>query len=530
VSATGIADIFSINRPHAPLSRGPDATDAKARGFAMSAIVLVVIVHVWIVSAGWFSFWPRYTSNYSLLADGFLHGQLSLRVEPSAKLLGLADPYDPKLNQSLRLHDMSLYQGRYYLYWGPVPAILEMPFLWLFHKPIGDQFVTFAFVFGLVLGSSRLLMEIRRQALPNAPPWTMAVGVMLVGLATPIPFLLSRAAVYEAAIAGGQCFLIWGMYWAISSSRNDVAPRRLFMAGACWGLAVGCRSSLVLAVMGLAGSVVCRLWIRACIFRLSRYSGGGLGWGLMPMCAQTASPHPNPPPEYREREKRETSGMVALVLPLAVTALLLAAYNHARFGRWSDFGPNYQLAGYNVRHGSAGLFSIGNILPNLYAYTLKPVAVLRSFPFVQATGGANSFPSWVHLPHSYLPTESVAGLVWCCPFLIFALVSIAIVLPRGEVRDSSKWIVGLLLSAAVFSGIPAIFLLAATMRYMADFVPSLMVLAIMGWWGVIPYRGVNPRLLLGLVLAGLSVGVGVLLAVIGNSEHFPTFHPGICPL
>jgi hypothetical protein len=36
-------------------------------------------------------------------------------------------------------------------------------------------------------------------------------------------------------------------------------------------------------------------------FPLSRYSGGGLGWGFRVATFRCQTPLPNPPPEYRER-------------------------------------------------------------------------------------------------------------------------------------------------------------------------------------------------------------------------------------
>ena len=51
---------------------------------------------------------------YNYLADAFLHGQLPLRLLPPTT------------------QDLSFYQGQYYLYWGPLPAIILMPFVALF--------------------------------------------------------------------------------------------------------------------------------------------------------------------------------------------------------------------------------------------------------------------------------------------------------------------------------------------------------------------------------------------------------------
>jgi len=61
--------------------------------------------------------------------------------------------------------------------------------------------------------------------------------------------------------------------------------------------------SLVCVAVGAA-----MLWWRSARrdgppFPLSRYSGGGLGWGPSPAVLKRKSPHPCPPPEYREREE-----------------------------------------------------------------------------------------------------------------------------------------------------------------------------------------------------------------------------------
>jgi hypothetical protein len=61
---------------------------------------------------------------YNLLSDGFLDGHLHLNVAPEPGLLTLPNPYDPAANQGLRVQDLSLYDGKYYLYWGPTPALL----------------------------------------------------------------------------------------------------------------------------------------------------------------------------------------------------------------------------------------------------------------------------------------------------------------------------------------------------------------------------------------------------------------------
>ena len=64
------------------------------------------------------------TAYFNHLADSFLHGQLHLRLLPSS------------------LHDLSFFDGRYYLYWPPMPAVVLMPFVAIFGVNFSDIFFT----------------------------------------------------------------------------------------------------------------------------------------------------------------------------------------------------------------------------------------------------------------------------------------------------------------------------------------------------------------------------------------------------
>src|SRR5579862_7499946 len=61
---------------------------------------------------------------YDLLGRAFANGQLRLPAEPAPALLALADPWSDRINRPYRLLDTVLYNGHYYLYHGPTPALL----------------------------------------------------------------------------------------------------------------------------------------------------------------------------------------------------------------------------------------------------------------------------------------------------------------------------------------------------------------------------------------------------------------------
>lgn len=77
---------------------------------------------------------------YNYLADAFVHGQLHVRLPPPST------------------HDLSLFEGRYYLYWPPLPAVLLMPFVAIF----GVQFSDVVFTLGIAalnVGLVALLLQ-----------------------------------------------------------------------------------------------------------------------------------------------------------------------------------------------------------------------------------------------------------------------------------------------------------------------------------------------------------------------------------
>jgi hypothetical protein len=69
-------------------------------------------------------FTQSYQPHYNYLADAFLHCQTWLRIIP---------PY---------IDDLSIFNGRFYLYWAPFPAIALMPFVAIFGVQLNDVLYT----------------------------------------------------------------------------------------------------------------------------------------------------------------------------------------------------------------------------------------------------------------------------------------------------------------------------------------------------------------------------------------------------
>lgn len=185
---------------------------------AALAFLAVIAIYVWYVSVGYWTIWPKTTYAYDLLASSFGHGQLALQDRPDPALLALPDPYDVAARGDIRfLWDASLYGGQYYLYFGPVPGLLLSVVKAVFPGQIPDQYLVFAFTCGLFVFSGLLVLSCWQRFFRQLPGWTLHLSLLMVGLVCPVVWILSRPAVYEAAIVGSQFFFIGGFYFSYTA-------------------------------------------------------------------------------------------------------------------------------------------------------------------------------------------------------------------------------------------------------------------------------------------------------------------------
>ncbi|MFM9081720.1 MAG: hypothetical protein ACKOTE_16605, partial [Opitutaceae bacterium] len=134
-----------------------------------------VLVAALCAAVGWFYVWTVRSSGdpwkfgleqrdyYNLLIDGWLDGQLHLKVEVPEALLKIKDPYDPTQRPpGLALHDASFFEGKYYLYFGAAPVVtLMLPFrLWSGNDlPLAGAVLSF--VYGGFLVAGALFLDVR---------------------------------------------------------------------------------------------------------------------------------------------------------------------------------------------------------------------------------------------------------------------------------------------------------------------------------------------------------------------------------
>jgi hypothetical protein len=210
-------------------------------------------------------------------------------------------------------------------------------------------------------------------------------------------------------------------------------------------------------------------------------------------------------------------------------AVALGWYNVVRFGSVLDFGLEYQLTEFNNHKYENELFSMLHIPANTYNYLFNPPERTKNnqFPYFKAVPGEDDQVLKTPPPDLYF-SERVTGLVYVFPFIVFAFLPV--VHATGQNQRESKLLNLIRIASGGTAFISMVFLLLyyyATMRYFADITPTLILLALIGFWS--GYQKVKSDGFVKLVysiVAVLLVSVSIilpnLLALLSSSriDHF----------
>jgi tetratricopeptide (TPR) repeat protein len=423
-------------------------------------------------------------SCYNLLVQGFRAGQLSLNKEVPVGLTQLADPYDPAANEVYRgppyfLHDLCYYKGHLYLYHGVTPAlILFWPYTvltgkYLSHRPAVTIFCVIGF-----LVSVGLLRAVWRRYFAEVSVGVVVACAVALGLATGVLAQLTQASFYQVArtCAYMLTMLALGGIWC-AVHEPERGWRWLAAASAAYGLAVGARPNLVFGAVVLLVPVA-RAW----------------------------------------RERRPVwAVLAAATVPITLVGLGLMLYNELRFDNPFEFGWRYQL---NVdRQITRQAFSSHFLWFNFRVYFLEPARWSARFPFVHE---APVPPS----PAGYTQVTKPFGVLANIPLTWLALAAPLAWRGRsGQTASVLRWFVA---ATALLFGTCAFTLglhCASSFDYEMDFLPSLLLLAVIGILGL--ERALTNRPVWRRAARcgwGVLLGFSVAFNLLATTEHCAEAH------
>jgi hypothetical protein len=419
-------------------SRSASATSSARLDFAFLALAALFtgVFYAWSVSPDPSDREVRHGSHryFAWQAEGWLSGRLDLPRTVPAGLLALSDPYDPQANRPFRmgglegLHDLSLYNGKLYLYWGPVPTLMAfLPWRALTGEMLQSAWASWAFAYGAWLAGALLLARATRKYFPNTRPLVLFASYLGLAVCSWAPVVLRRATVWETPIFAA-CFFGAVTWWLLAECHWAERPakwRWLAAASLTWGLAIGSRPIWILA----SAVLLVPLWLERS------------GW--------------------REREFRRLA--IAAALPVGLCVLGLLAHNVARFGNPLEFGQRWQLADDRVQN--VRLFAPSFIWLNLREYLFSVPRFVAYFPFVLP-------PPEPIPPPGHFGTELVYGLFVTLPWLFLAVLA-----PRGA--NTAGVIAPVVITGLSLVGVLATFA-GVTARYELEIALPLALLAALG--------------------------------------------------
>lgn len=317
---------------------------------------------------GWFN--KRKYTYWHLLAGEFLEGRLYLHNPPS------------------NTHDLTLYNGNWYVPSPPIPAVMMMPLAWLFGAENLNtmDFSVFFSAINAVLMFLILEKFIQRQWIRISIPGALLL-VLLFMFGTPHLWVGINGRFWFVS----QILTVTFLALAVLGALRSWSP---WILGALIGLAVGTRPNGLMTLPFLF-TITVQIW---------KESGEAINI------------------------KRMFAWAFRSAVPIGVAILGLLLYNYARFEDFFDFG-------YITIHGNPvivanaqtyGLFSPHYILYNLkvmflYAPEIHPGG---RWPLLPSGAGMSIFltsPALIYLFHRYENKTWIWG-AWAAVFLNFFLL------------------------------------------------------------------------------------------------------------
>ena len=426
---------------------------------------------------------------YPSLAEGFLHGQLSMYEKIPPKLAALGNPWEPEQRfkaDAWALWDASYLNGHYYLYFSAVPVVLlYIPFRLLARGYPGEGFAALFFATWAFIAS---VMFVRRALADRKTHLPMPFWIVFLGIGNLVPYVLVFARTYEVA---NLCGAAMNAMWANALLRFVQQPSRgrAFWMGLWLAMAIAARPNVGLLLVPTA---ITFLMI--------------------------------------EKPLRRRAVLVALI-PLAVIGVTLLAYNYARFHDPLEFGNKYQITVTSMF--DKKLCSLctprefARWVNNLGQYLFAPVGFWHQFPFA-ILYRAQMDPDTM-FPADFEPAAGMAPLIPLTMLGSFAALMFVLMRERTDTNTGAAMLV---MSGAwlVMMGLAACW--AVDGRYTMDFALLMSAAAVICI--EIAFERIAPLLrrpaistAIIVVLACWSMFFGLALGIDGKNGAFRKVNPRV---
>ena len=357
------------------------------------SLFLVFFYYFWDISNTTYDlhFKNYYPGFYNLLTDAIIAGQVHLLQKPPPELATLADPYDPEQNKPYRtFHDVSYYKGKFYIYWGIVPALtFFVPYKLVTGHHMPHGLAVFVFGFFASVFAALLLQYLRNKYFQQIPNWILFISILVIGSSNVVPHMLRRADVYETAISSALFFFTGAVYFLCTAfEKSTLNVKKLLLGSLFIGLAIGSRASFLLSLPLI-------LFLSLVILRRNNLN-----------------------------QAEKYKNIRAILIPCLIILMLLGVYNYVRFENPFNFGHKYQFMSMHPK--TIKYFDARCLPMNIYLYLFHWPEITPRFPFVFVQNTSKFFPVPVPPPIDFPPihygSQSI-GMFVAIPFLLAIFLS-----------------------------------------------------------------------------------------------------------
>lgn len=441
-----IAAFFVVFRPSSRIWRSCAASTSVRQRIctivyivAWSALLILIAYATRRVYYGFNSSHAHWedTEQYQRLADALIHGRtwLDLPVDPTLETM--SNPYSADDRYGLigtgshqYFWDHAYYEGHYYSYFGVIPALLTfIPYQlltgrWMPTWAAIGIFSALAIAFGTLL-----LRRLARDYFPSATLGSVWLAVIAFNIGTNLFVYAHSTSFYGVPMTCSIALVLMGLWFWQISKRSDGTVSVLWIAlgSLCMVLNLGSRPQFMIACFLAFPMFWDQIAKRRTLF--SRKGFAATIWAIVPF--------------------------IVVTVPLLI-------YNHLRFGKYFDFGANYNLTSFDMTTRKSSFYIL---FSEVFNQLFQPTGTTAAFPFVTTVDTAISSPQ----------EGSIGGFFAIYPLAIFALLFIAL---RKQLRVHKVWSMTVMMM--VFTLIIVIFdcyKCGTSMRYYGDFGYLLMLAA-----------------------------------------------------
>lgn len=312
--------------------------------------------------------------------------------EGIAQLEQLQNPYEWSQREGITYKwDRAFYDGKYYCYFGIVPALIfYVPYYLITGQMLKTKILTLLLVVIAQMLMAALVYAIASQYKKRLNLWVVIGAIAGFINVSMLLYCINGSKFYEIASVAALVCALAGLNFIIRAFENKKTMAASLGAGALFmALSVGCRPNYFLIS-----------FVAACLMLNGLAKNGGY-----------TGEKGNRAAAYIKGvfSKENICSIAAIAIPYIVVAAGLMYYNYIRFGSVTEFGARYQLTVFDTSYYSVA--ETGKI-PLMFArcFFMFP-NISSAFPFVNAVSESSHYVGYYY-GMSYMGILA-NPIMWC---------------------------------------------------------------------------------------------------------------------